>query len=120
MSVRHTIGIVALLAAGQSVHAEDSAPACKTWDDITAHCILAQPDAPFVRGYLGGLRDGFFMQLNVKAVDGVNTTFCRLGRGKGRAFPSTFRSALKRSLSRFGLWCAALPPLQTPFPFPCC
>jgi hypothetical protein len=71
MGMRHAIGIVALIAAAQPVHAEDNAPACKTSDDISARCISALSASPYAQGYVAGLRDGMFLQLNGRTVDGV-------------------------------------------------
>ena len=82
MNLRHLIAITALIAAGQPVHAEDNAPACKTFDDITAHCILAHPESPFVQGYVAGLRDGMFLQANFKTVDGVTYDVLMFGNGE--------------------------------------
>jgi hypothetical protein len=56
MNMRHLIAIATLIAAGQPVQAEDDAPACKTSDDVSARCILAHPESPFVQGYVAGLK----------------------------------------------------------------
>jgi hypothetical protein len=87
MSLRHTIGIVALVTVGQSVHAENNAPACKTFDDITARCILAHPESPFVQGYVAGLRDGVFLRLDLKTVDGVTYSVWTFNSGVRACLP---------------------------------
>jgi hypothetical protein len=87
MNMRHLIAIAALIAAGQPFHAEDSAPACRTFDDITARCILAHPESPFVQGYVAGLRDGMFLQLKLKTVDGVTYDVLMFGLGEKACLP---------------------------------
>jgi hypothetical protein len=87
MNMRHLIAIAALIAAGQPVHAEDNAPACKTWDDISARCILAHPESPFVQGYVAGLRDGMFLQPKHKTVDGVTYDVLMFGLGEKACLP---------------------------------
>ena len=87
MNMRHLIAIAALIAAGQPFHAEDSAPACRTFDDITARCILAHPESPFVQGYVAGLRDGIFMQGKFKTVDGVTYDVLTFNSGDRACLP---------------------------------
>ena len=87
MNMRNLIAIAALIAAGQPVHAEDNAPACKTSDDISARCILAHPESPFVQGYVAGLRDGMFLQLKLKTVDGVTYDVLMFGLGEKACLP---------------------------------
>jgi hypothetical protein len=87
MSMRHTLGIVALIAAARPVHAEDNAPACKTSDDISARCILALPASLYAQGYVAGLRDGMFLQLNGKTVDGVTYDVLTFGLGEKACLP---------------------------------
>jgi hypothetical protein len=87
MNMRRLIAIAALIAAEQPVHAEDNAPSCKTWDDISARCILAQPESPFAQGYVAGLRDGMFMQSNLKTVDGVTYDLVTFSLGEKACLP---------------------------------
>jgi hypothetical protein len=83
MSIKHTIATAAVIAAGQPVYAADTAPACKTWDDVSARCILANPESPFIQGYVAGIRDGMFLHLNnSKTADGVTWVVLTFGLGK--------------------------------------
>ena len=88
MNMRSLIAMAAFLAAAQSVHAEDNAPSCKTWDDISARCILAQPTSPFAQGYVAGLRDGIFMQSKFKTTDGVSYLVVAFVGGEKACLPA--------------------------------
>jgi hypothetical protein len=117
MSVRHTIGIVALVAAGQPVQAEDNAPACKTWDDITTRCILAHPESPFVQGYVAGFRDGMFMRLDTKTVDGVTYDVLTFGLGEKACLPINLPVGLETLVGPIRDYVNSHPPNQETWPF---
>jgi hypothetical protein len=116
MSVRHAIGIVALVAAGQPVHAENDAPACKTWD-ITARCILAHPDSPFVQGYVAGLRDGMFMRLDAETVDGVTYDVLTFNLGEKARLPFSLPVGFETLVGPILDYVNAHPPNQETWPF---
>jgi hypothetical protein len=86
--MRRTIGILALIAAAQPIHAEDNAPACKTSDDMSARCILALPTSLYAQGYVAGLRDGMFLQLNGKTVGDVTYDVLTFGLGEKACLPT--------------------------------
>ena len=97
-------------------NAEDNAPACKTFDDITARCILAHPESPFVHGYVAGLRDGMFMQSNVKTVDGV-TWAVFLVSGEKACLPMNLPVGFETLVSPVRDYLLAQPPNQETWPF---
>lgn len=79
------MGIVALLATSQSVSAENSAPACS--DDISARCILAHPESPFVQGYVQGFTHGIFRLVNGETVDGITYDVLRFSLSQKACLP---------------------------------
>jgi hypothetical protein len=111
MNMRHLIAIATLIAAGQPVQAEDNAPACKTSDDVSARCILAHPESPFVQGYVAGIKDGMFMQFNFKTVDGV-TWAVFLVSGEKACLPMNLPVGFETLVSPVRDYLLAQPPIR--------
>ena len=111
------IGTVAVIAAAQPVHSEDNAPSCKTSDDISARCILAHPELPFVQGYVAGLRDGMFVQLKFKTVDGVTYDLLTFGSGEKACLPFNLPVGLETLVGPVRDYLRMQPPNQETWPF---
>jgi hypothetical protein len=117
MNMRHAIAMAALIAAGQPVYAGDNASACKTSDDVSARCILAHPESPFVQGYVAGLKDGMFMQFNFKTVDGVTWAVSKFSLSEKACLPFNMPVGFETLVEPVRDYLRAQPPNQETWPF---